>query len=102
LKATLKPGGKLVILDLVEHESIQDRLSDFIAVPLNWIFQILRSRHIRQSPEAAEAMKEHLRTDKYLTWKQAQKIYASFLRRVKVRKHLFWRYSAVWQKPEVS
>ena len=32
LKATLKPGGKLVILDLLEHESIQDRLSDFIAV----------------------------------------------------------------------
>jgi len=98
LKAALKPGGRLVILDLLEHENVPDMLSDFVAVPLNWLLQILRNKHIQQSPQAAEAMKDHLRTDKYLTLSQAQRIYASSLGRVKVRKHLFWRYSAVWQK----
>ncbi|MBW4669333.1 MAG: class I SAM-dependent methyltransferase [Cyanomargarita calcarea GSE-NOS-MK-12-04C] len=99
LKAALKPGGRLVILDLLEHENLRDQLSDFVAVPLNWLFQMLKNKHIQQSPEAAAAMREHLRTDQYLTLSQARRIYTSFLRRAKVRKHLFWRYSVIWQKP---
>ncbi|WP_322745360.1 hypothetical protein [Nostoc sp. LEGE 12447] len=39
LKAALKPGGQLLILDLVKYENILNRLSDFIAVPLSWIFK---------------------------------------------------------------
>lgn len=102
LVPALKPGGKLVILDLLEHENLQDSLSDFMAVPLNWIFQMLRNRHIKQSPEAAEAMREHLRTDKYFTLSRARRIYTKSLRGAKVRKHLFWRYSVVWEKPSAS
>ena len=98
LKAALKPGGRLVILDLLEQENLRDRLSDFIAVPLNWCFQTIKNRHLQQSSEAAAAMREHVRTDKYLTLSQAQRIYTSSLRRAKVRKHLFWRYSVIWEK----
>ncbi|MBV9390071.1 MAG: methyltransferase domain-containing protein [Chroococcidiopsidaceae cyanobacterium CP_BM_ER_R8_30] len=98
LKAALKPSGKLVILDLLECESIQDKLSDFIAVPLNLILQILRNSHIRHSIEEAEAMREHLRTDKYLTLSQARQIYLRTLKNAKIKKHLFWRYSIVWEK----
>ncbi|MBM0740798.1 class I SAM-dependent methyltransferase [Phormidium sp. CLA17] len=98
LKATLKPGGRLVILDLLEHENLRDQVSDFVAIPLNWLFQVLNNKHLQQSPEAAAAMREHLRTDHYLTLSQAQRIYTSSLRRAKVRKHLFWRYSVVWEK----
>jgi SAM-dependent methyltransferase len=102
LEAALKPGGKLVILDLLEHENLQDSLSDLIAVPLNWMFLMLRNRHIKQSPEAAEAIREHLRTDKYLTLSQARRIYTRLLRGAKVKKHLFWRYSVVWEKPSAE
>jgi ubiquinone/menaquinone biosynthesis C-methylase UbiE len=98
LKAALKPGGRLVILDLLEHENLQDKLSDLVAVPLNWLFQMLRNKHIQQSPEAAAAMREHLRTDKYLTLSQVRRIYTSALKSAKVRKHLLWRYSVVWEK----
>jgi SAM-dependent methyltransferase len=100
LKVALKPGGKLIILDLVEYESLQDRLSDLLAVPVNWIFQTFKNRHIKPSPEAAAAMREHLRTDKYLTISQARRIYTKFLKGVQVRKHLFWRYSAVWERSD--
>ncbi len=98
LKSALKSGGRLVILDLLEYESLQDSLSDLIAVPLNWLFQMFKNRHIKPSPEAAAAMREHLRTDKYLTLSQAQRIYKKSLPGAKVRKHLFWRYSLVWEK----
>lgn len=102
LKAALKPGGRIIILDLLEYENILDKLSDFIAVPLNWLFYTLKNRHIQKSPLAAAALREHLRTDKYLTFSQARRIYTSLLKRAKVRKHLFWRYSVVWEKPSAG
>ncbi|WP_256871842.1 trans-aconitate 2-methyltransferase [Nostoc sp. TCL26-01] len=98
IKAALNPGGKLVILDLLEYENIQDSLSDVVAVPLNWLLQMLKNRHIKSTPEMAAAMQEHLHTDKYLTLSQVKQIYPNFLGKVKMRKHLFWRYSVIWQK----
>lgn len=98
LKSALKPGGRLVILDLLEYESWQDSLSDLIAVPLNWGFQMLKNRHIKSSPEAAAAMREHLRTERYLTLSQARRIYSKSMRGAKIGKHLFWRYSVLWEK----
>lgn len=98
LEVALKPGGKLIVLDLVEHEPVQDILSDVIAVPLHWIFSMLRNRRIRPKREAIEVWREHGRTDRYLTRSQAQKIYTNSLTGATVRKHLFWRYSVVWEK----
>lgn len=98
LKAALKPGGKLVFLDLLESENLRDRLSDFITVPLNWLFQILKNTH--HSPEMTDAMREHLCTDQYLTFSQAHQIYTQLLKGAHVKKHLFWRYSMTWKKPE--
>lgn len=98
LKAALKPGGKLLILDLLKYENLQDSLSDAIAVPLNWIYELLKNKHIKLSPEAVEAIREHQSTDEYLTRSQILKIYTNLLPRAKVRKHLFWRYSVVWEK----
>ncbi|HYW22282.1 MAG TPA: class I SAM-dependent methyltransferase [Nodularia sp. (in: cyanobacteria)] len=97
LKVALKPGGRLVILDLLQNENMQDIFSDFVAVPLNWLLQMSRNKHIQSTPEAAAAMKEHIRTDKYLTLSQAGQIYTSLLGKAQVRKHLFWRYSIVWE-----
>ncbi len=88
----------VVVLDLLDYESVQDSLTDVIAVPLNWIFQLSRNRHIKPTPEAIEAAREHARTDKYLTRSQAQQIYTRSLTGAKIRKHLFWRYSVVWEK----
>ena len=102
LQTALKPGGKLIILDLIQHENIQDRLSDLIAVPLNWIWQRFKNNHIQHSPEAKAAWQEHFRTDKYLTRSQAQQIYTKSYEGAKIKKHLFWRYSAVWEKPAIT
>ena len=97
LKAALKSGGKLVFLDLLESENLRDRLSDVIAVPLNWLFQISKNTH--HSPEMTDVMREHLLTDQYLTFSQARQLYTQLLRNAKVKKHLFWRYSMTWKKP---
>ncbi|WP_019507898.1 bifunctional 2-polyprenyl-6-hydroxyphenol methylase/3-demethylubiquinol 3-O-methyltransferase UbiG [Pleurocapsa sp. PCC 7319] len=99
LKASLKPGGVLIILDLLKHHNIQDTLIDLIAIPQNWWFLATKNQHIQPSPEAVEAMREHLRTDEYLNFSQVKKIYTNSLKTPKIRRHLFWRYSVVWDKP---
>ena len=99
LQNALKPGGVLLILDLIEHQDIRDTLYDCIAVPLNWWFQKTKNKHVKLDPVAAEAMREHIRMDKYLTYSQAKDIYISFFKTAQLRRHLFWRYSVVWQKP---
>ena len=98
IKAALKPGGVLVVLDLVENNNLQDILNDASAVPLNWWLLKTKNNNIKISPEANAAMKEHLRTDEYLNLSQVKNIYSQFLTAPKIRKHLFWRYSVVWQK----
>lgn len=99
LKATLNPGGKLVILDLVKYEYPKDILLDIISIPLNLFFEIFKNKKIKPTDEEIQAWKEHSLTDNYLTLSQAKQIFPSFLEKVKIRKHLFWRYSLVWQKP---
>jgi 2-polyprenyl-3-methyl-5-hydroxy-6-metoxy-1,4-benzoquinol methylase len=98
LTFALKPGGKLAILDLVQREGLKDIWLDAIAVPLNWIFNMFWNRGIKLTPEAVEALREHMRTDRYLTLSQARQMYTSLLAGTTVRRHLFWRYSAVWEK----
>lgn len=99
LKAALKPGGVLIILDLLEHHNFIDTLSDAIAVPLNWWFLKTKNKNFQSNPEAIAAMQEHLSTDKYFNLSEAKRIYTSLLKIAKVRRHLFWRYSVVWHKP---
>ncbi|OUL21185.1 SAM-dependent methyltransferase [Nostoc sp. T09] len=98
IQAALKPGGKFLILDLVKSEGIQDILSDAIAVPLHLTLQLLKNKRLRPTPEAIAVWQEHGRTDKYLTRSQAKQIYLKSLTEAKIRKHLFWRYSVVWEK----
>ena len=74
LKAALKPGGVLIILDLLEPHNLRDTLSDAIAVPLNWWLLKVNNGHFKPDSEAAAAMREHLRTDKYLNFSQAKKV----------------------------
>lgn len=97
LKVALKPGGKLVMLDLLELESVKDVLIGGISVPLSWIFRALKNKHIRPTPEAIDLWREHGCTDQYLTLLQAQQIYLRLLPGAIVRRHLFWRYSVVWE-----
>lgn len=101
LKAALKPGGVLIVLDLFEPHNFVDTLSDAIAVPLNCWFLKTKNKNFSSNPEAIAAMKEHLRTDQFLNFSQAKTIYTSLLKTAKVRRHLFWRYSVVWHKPIV-
>ena len=98
LKSALKPEGKLVILDLIEYKYPQDIAIDIISIAFNWIFQILKNGNSKPTKEEIQAWREHSLTDEYLTLTKVTKTYQKFLKQAKIKKHLFWRYSIVWQK----
>ena len=93
MKQRLRPGGVLAILGLYKEATVVDLLYSVISIPLNLMFQhiknsddvILNTHMITTSPK--ETLKEicqtaHLR-----------------LPGSRLRRHLFWRYSLIWQKP---
>ncbi|MEM6610800.1 MAG: class I SAM-dependent methyltransferase [Cyanobacteria bacterium P01_C01_bin.72] len=98
LKSALKPEGKLVILDLIEYTYPKDIVIDIISVAFNWIFQKLKNTNSKPTKEEIQAWREHGLTDEYPTLIEVKNIYQKFLKQAKIKKHLFWRYSIVWQK----
>ncbi|MBZ0284086.1 MAG: hypothetical protein K8L97_25320 [Anaerolineae bacterium] len=54
---------------------------------------------MRQSEEARQAWEAHGATDVYPPVSAVRACCDQFLPGAVVRKHLFWRYSLIWQKP---
>ncbi|MDR0723255.1 MAG: class I SAM-dependent methyltransferase [Treponema sp.] len=96
MKNKLTRNGKIVILDLVKSETIGDWLLSILAALLNpWIMLIMR-RRIRVTKEERKAWDGHFRYDNYLTIREAKKIARHVLGKSKVKRHLFWRYSILY------
>jgi SAM-dependent methyltransferase len=97
LAAAVRPGGSLVIQDLVERAGIR-------YVPVNglaWLVRCLRRALSRtQRPDRAlEALyREHGRGERYLTPHQVRSAYAELLPGARVVHHLEWRYTVIWKR----
>lgn len=100
LKAALKPGGVLLVLDLYQAASMTDQLWAGLGVPVNLVLQAMKPKGAKPSPESQAAWQAHGSGDSYLTIPQVRGICAALLPGTRVRKHLLWRYSMVWKKPQ--
>lgn len=100
-KNGLRVGGKLAILDLYEPETISDYLLSLFAVPINIFMNIVKNGRISHSYEENIAWNEHIKHDKYMTIGEIKNIAHEVLPGVKIRRHLFWRYSLVWCKEAI-
>ncbi len=98
LKAALKPGGVLLVLDLYQAETPGDYLSNIVTIPYHLLLQRLKGSTRPQSPEAAAAWDAHGRDDRYLTLHEVRRVCADLLSGAKVTRHWLWRYSLIWRK----
>lgn len=87
---SLKPGGRLLVLDVMEQRNPIINAVAFAAGfrPTNW-----KLRH---------AFRRHGRNETYLTIGEARRIAAEVLPGAEVRAHLFWRYSIIWTASRAS
>lgn len=91
VKRALRPGGVLLILDLLDRRDLR-------YLPLNAL-ALLPSLLRPQSSALRRAYREHGAHDVYLRPREARELYARHLPDARVRHHLRWRYSVVWRKP---
>lgn len=99
-KSALKPGGKLLILDLYEPASFGEYLMSCIAVPVNIFMSLIKTGRLRKSKEEVEAWEKHSKNDHYMRIGDIKKECEAILPGARVRYHLFWRYSLVWEKSQ--
>jgi len=98
MKQALRVGGILAILDLYESSGWQDRLSGIVATPVGLALSLVKTGRLREPRRAREAWAAHGRTDRYPTLTEVREICRRMLPGARVRKHLLWRYSVIWEK----
>jgi len=107
MKAALKPGGVLLILDLFEPARISDSLvaglsdslGSLVAFPVSVALRFKHYGRLRQRPSERAAWAAHEHHDLYPTMREVRTLCASLLPGAKIKRHLLWRYSIVWEKP---
>jgi ubiquinone/menaquinone biosynthesis C-methylase UbiE len=102
IKEALKPGGVLVILDLVESNSLVERILDVIALGVSGGLRLIHNGRLKPPPEARKAWEQHGKHDSYSSVNQMRAVSNEILPGSIVRRHLLWRYTLVYQKPEIS
>lgn len=97
IKDWLKPGGMLIVLDLVKSTGLEYAI-DALALPLEILMKRRFSHNLQPNPAAAAAWKHHGDAETYLTTREVRRIADRVVPGARVRRHLFWRYSLVWTK----
>jgi len=98
MKKALKPGGVLLILDLFEPAGWLDFLSNLVALPISMSLRLIHQGRLRPRREVRAAWAAHEHHDSYPTMKEVRALCASMLPGARIKQHLLWRYSIVWQK----
>ena len=96
MKNKLSENGKILILDLFQNETITDYFFSMAAALLNPFFMLIMNGRLRPDKNEREAWAEHFQYDKYLTVFEVKNIAEKVLGKAKMKKHLFWRYSLIY------
>ncbi len=102
MRDALRPGGVLLVLDLVANEGLLDLARGALALPVSAAVRLVRTGRLRARREVREAWDAHGRGETYLRMSEVREICRELLPGAQVRRHLLWRYSIVWRKPAGS
>jgi SAM-dependent methyltransferase len=98
MKAALKPGGVLLVLDLFEPDGLRDSLSNLMAIPVSVGLRLFHYGRLLPRREERDAWKAHEVHDNYPTMSEVRDVCARLLPGAKIKQHLLWRYSIIWKK----
>lgn len=97
-KKWLSPKGTLVILDLYKEKSVVDYVYSIVSSPLNIVYKIYKNKRIREHSKVKAMWQEHIAYDEYMTVQEIHEVAAKILPDSNIKRHLFWRYSLIWNK----
>lgn len=93
MKLLLRTSGKLLILGLYTEETLVDYIYSAISIPLNFVYLQWHRDSIAKPTAVARTRPAQL------SLKQIKKVAGAVIPGFHLRRHLFWRYSLIWQKP---
>jgi SAM-dependent methyltransferase len=100
LAAALRPGGRLLVFDLISSRGVADRMLDAMTVPLALGLRLVHTGRLRESPDVRAAWRDHDEQDsQQLTAAEVGRAAAGPRPRASVRRLLLWRYLLIWTKP---
>lgn len=98
MKDALKPGGVLIIHDLVADDGFLDLIKSALAYPISVGLRFWKTGRLRAPREVREAWAEHAIGDVYLTLNEVKETCRRSLPGARIKRHLLWRYTIVWYK----
>jgi SAM-dependent methyltransferase len=98
MRDALKPGGVLVVLDLVESNGLVERMLDVIALGVSGGLRLMHNGRLKPPPEVRKAWEQHGKHDHYLTITQMRTLADEILPGSSVNRCLLWRYALVYRK----
>ncbi len=102
MKDALRPGGVLIIHDLVADAGVVDRCLSALAYAVSVMRRLRETGRVRASREVREAWAEHGKNEVYLTMAEVRETCRKYLPSARVKRHLLWRYTVVWRKPAAA
>lgn len=99
MRETLKPGGVLVVLDLVQSDNLFERMLDGVALGVSASLRLIHNGRLQPPAEVRKAWEQHGKHDSYSTIRQMRALAEEILPGATVRRCLLWRYSLVYRKP---
>ena len=99
MKSLLRPGGVLIVHDLLDTSGFFDAALNFVRLPVSCAARFRRTGRFRQRREVRAAWDEHGRHETYLKPADVSAMRDEHFPGALVRLHLLWRYTIVWRKP---
>lgn len=97
--AALRPGGSLLVLDVLREPLARGVAKACVAFPANALLNLVHNGRLRSPREIRDAWDAHGRGERYASLGEMQAIRDEILPGARLARHLFWRYSLVWRKP---
>ena len=99
MRDALRPGGVLVVLDLVQSDSVAERMLDAVANGVSVSLRLIHNGRLKPPAAVRKAWEQHGKHDSYSTVGQVRALADEILPGATVSRCLFWRYTLVYRKP---
>jgi ubiquinone/menaquinone biosynthesis C-methylase UbiE len=100
MKTTLRPGGVLILHDLLATDGLPDKALDFVRLPISRAVRFWQTGKLWVRREVRQAWSEHGKHETYLTPEDVLAMRDEHLPGGRVHNHFLWRYTVVWRKPD--
>jgi len=97
MKASLKPGGVLTVLDLVKSNSWFERILDVFSLGVSGGLRFIHNGRLKPPAEVRKAWERHGKLDHYSTMDDMRALANEVLPGATVNRRLLWRYTLVYK-----